>query len=682
MNDGPVTPMISSKFPVETKPYFSKLHIGAAWYPEHWPEERWAEDIHLMQSAGLTVVRMAEFAWSTMEPSPGKFNFAWLDRAIEKIAESGIVSVLGTPTAAPPAWLTHANPDILSVDENGRRAQHGNRCHYCPTSPDMLIASRRIVRAMARHFGKETDIIGWQIDNELGRVCHCERCRRMFQDFLKECYGSLDSLNQHWSTAYWSQTYSAWEQIPIPIGGHNPGLMLDWKRFITKANRAFQKAQVDILRQYIQPGVWITHNFMGWFGGMDHYEMSADLDMAAWDSYIGSGHHESLGLGVIHDLTRGFKRKNFWVMETQPGTVNWSGVNNSLNKWEARTMAWQAVAHGADGVLYWQWRSALGGQEQYHGTLVDQAGQPRPFYEEVQRIGQEFAKISDLVAGSTVKAKVAVLNDYNSRWSIDFQRHHKEFDYVAFFNHFTRPLAACGIPLDVISADEMLSGYRLVFAPALILLDESRVQALKEYVRMGGHLILTARCGMKDRSNALLPVRQPGPLSTLAGVEVEEYYALDENVPIKGTIFTGCARIWAERLKILDERATVEIGRYQASNGWLDEQPAITVRAEGNGLIYYVGAWLDETSQQILINRILKNANQPSVETPPEVEWRTRVRPDGKEIHFLINHARTSQSIHLPWKTYDHLSSQKLEVTFTLAPYSVVVLSPLVEEAG
>jgi beta-galactosidase len=658
-------------------PIQQKLHIGAAWYPEHWPEEQWEEDIRLMQQAGLTVVRMAEFAWSSLEPSAGKFNFAWLDRAIEKLAAAGIVSLLGTPTAAPPAWLTHANPDILAVDENGRRVQHGNRAHYCPSSPDMLTASRRIVRNMARHYGENPNVIGWQIDNELGRVCTCESCHGLFQDYLKERYETLESLNQHWSTAYWSQTYSAWEQIPIPIGGHNPGLMLEWKRFITKANRAFQKAQVDILRKHIQPGVWITHNFMGWYGGIDNYAMSADLDMASWDSYLGSGHHEYLSLGVVHDLTRGFKRKNFWVMETQPGTVNWSGVNNSLNKGEARVMAWQAVAHGADAVLYWQWRSALGGQEQYHGTLVDQAGKPRPFYAEVQMIGQEFAKVSNLIAGSTIETKIALLNDYESRWSIDFQPHHKEFDYVAFFNHFARPLAAHGIPMDVISADEPLTGYRLVFAPAMILLDEKRVQNLRDFVRLGGHLVLTARCGMKDRYNALLPTRQPGSLSELAGVEVEDYFALDENVPVKGTIFNGSAKIWAERLKILDERATAVIASYQASNGWLDEQPAITVRAERSSLVYYIGTWLDESCQQILINHILKNTYLRDIETPPGVELRTRVRPDGQEIYFLINHTRTNQSLHLPWKTYDHLSGQNLEDTATLAPYGVIVLSRL-----
>jgi len=295
-------------------------------------------------------------------------------------------------------------------------------------------------------------------------------------------------------------------------------------------------------------------------------------------------------------------------------------------------------------------------------------------------IGQEFARVSDLLAGSTVKAKVALLNDYASRWSIEFQRHHKDFDYVTYFNHFARPLAANGISIDVISALEPLNGYHLVFAPALILLDEKCVQNLKDFVRLGGHLVLTARCGMKDPANAFLPARQPGSLSGLAGVEVEEFYALDEYVPVKGTIFEGSTRIWAERLKILDEKATAVIGRYRDSNGWLDEHPAVTVRSDGSGLVYYLGAWLDDISQQKLITHILKNAYLHLLETPPGVELRTRIRPDKQEIHFLINHMRVNQSIHLPWKTFDHLGNQKLEETFTLAPYSVVILSRLGQE--
>jgi beta-galactosidase len=677
-----------------TAPTAGRLHLGAAYYPEHWPEERWPEDIRLMKEASFSVVRMAEFAWSTLEPAEGEFHFEWLDRAIQMLADSGIVSVLGTPTATPPAWLTAAYPDIFAVDEHGRRVQHGNRCHYCPTSPDMLNASHRIVQAMAERYGPNPYVIGWQIDNEFGRVCYCDRCRALFQKFLTERYVTLDNLNQHWSTAYWSQTYSNWEQIPIPLGGHNPGLMLEWKRFVTFNNRQFQKVQLDILRPHLLPGVWITHNFMGWFDGLDHYTMSEDLDMASWDYYVGTGHHDHLSHGAIHDLTRGFKCRNFWVMETQPGCVNWASVNNMLNKWEARTMAWQGVAHGADGILYWQWRSALNGQEQYHGTLVDQAGQPRPFYEEVKHLGQEFAAISSLVVGSAPRAKVAILNSYESRWSIQWQPHHRDFDYVQHFNHYYRPVAKRNVPIDVLGAGTLidakqLAGYKLIIAPALIMPDDNLVKVLKAFVHRGGHLVLTIRSGMKDSYNALLPVRQPGPLAELAGVVVEDYYALAEPVVVKGSLFDGTSQIWAERLKPYGNATTSVIARYGRSNGWLDEQIAVTVCAYGMGLVYFVGAYLDDAAQQALLDRFLATASLKGLldsqtnpffaptPAPDGVEVSARTNPAGEEIYFVINHTLEPKTFALPWPVHEHLTGQNVQTELRLLPYGVAILTQI-----
>ena len=660
----------------------SKLHLGAAYYPEHWPEERWAEDIRLMSEAGFTVSRMGEFAWSTFEPAQGEYRFEWLDRAIGMLAEAGIASVLGTPTAAPPAWLTQAYPDTLAVDEVGLHLQHGNRCHYCVNSPQYHGLVQRIVSRMAEHFGPNPHVIGWQLDNEYNRVCYCDTCRKAFQQFLAEKYETLETLNQHWSTAYWSQTYTDWAQIPIPIGGHNPGLMLEFKRFITHSYKKFQKLQLDELRPHLVPGVWVTHNCLGWYDGYDHYSLAEDLDMASWDWYIGTGHHDYTATGAIHELTRGFKRQNFWVMETQPGSVNWSSVNNMLNKGEGRAMAWHAVAHGAEGILYWQWRSALGGQEQYHGSLVDQSGQPRPFYEEVKQLGQEFAKVSDLLVGTKSTARAAILFDYESRWSIQWQPHHEDFDYVAHFLTYYRPLSAQNISVDIISADAPLDAYWLVITPALLLLNDQRIEHLKAFVKRGGKLVLTARCGMKDEYNALMPSRQPGPLMELAGVEVEEYYALNEPVPVKGNLFNGQAVLWAERLKILAPYTT-EVARYGTSNGWLDNHVAITVRAVGSGLIYYVGAVLDDVSQSILMDRIALMGTAKTVMAftkgvkVPGLEVTKRIMRDGKDVYFLINHDNVEKKVPVPWPAKEHLTGSAGTGEFKIGPYGVAIMSPL-----
>ena len=659
----------------------SRLHLGASYYPEHWPEERWLEDIRLMREAGMTVARMGEFAWSSLEPSAGEFRLDWLERVINQLASSGISSVLGTPTAGPPAWLATQHPDFLAVDEYGRRAQIGNRCHYCVNSPEFHAAVGRIVKALAERFGSNPNMIGWQLDNEYHRVCYCDRCRSLFQNYLQAQYGSLEALNERWSTSYWSQTYSAWEQIPIPIGAHNPGLMLEFKHFITESYRRFQCLQIDNLRPYLPEGIWITHNFMRWFDGYDHYTMSEDLDIASWDWYVGMGHHDYLSSGVLHDLVRGFKQKNFWLIETQPGSINWKPINTTLNRGEARTMAWHAVAHGADAILYWQWRSALGGQEQLHGTLVDQSGRPRPFYEEAQQVGTDFATISQILAGSEIKASVAMLNDYDSLWSIRWQPHHRDFDYEKHFTHYYRPLASLNVPVDVLSAKgltdiEKLAGYRLVVAPALLIQNQTMVETLQKYVAHGGHLVLTIRSGMKDQYNALLPQRQPGGLAEIAGVEVEDYYALQDSVPVRGNWFEGNSSLWAEQLALMGKKNAQVVARYGTSNGWLDDQIAISVNEYGKGRVYYVGVYLDESAQQALLAQVLETAKVTTYATAPGIEICKRVQPGGNEVYIVINHNPTECAIHMPWPSFEHLRGVPLKADFNLAAYSVAVLTP------
>jgi len=669
------------------------IHLGTAWYPEHWPEDRWPIDVRLMAEAGMTVVRVGEFAWSSLQPEPERWDLDWLERAIALLAENGIATVVGTPTAAPPAWLVAAQPDVLAVDASGHRVQFGNRCHYCVNSPEFHAASTRLVQAMGRRFGANAGVIGWQLDNEYNRTCYCDRCRAGFQAYLADAYGSLDALNDAWSTRYWSQTYGSWDQIPIPREAradgsqplpafHNPGLLLDFRRFVTASYRRFQRLQLDALRPLVPATAWVTHNFMDWYDGYDHYEMTADLDIAAWDWYVGMGRHDHLTSGAAHDLIRGLKRRNFWLMETQPGSVNWRPINTVTDRGEARAMAWHAIGHGADAVLYWQWRSAPGGQEQYHGTIVDPSGRPRPIFEEIRRLGAELASAAGILAGSEPRANAAILNSYDSRWSIGWQPHHRDFDYVGLLRQYYRPLAARNVSVDVISADAPLDGYDLVIAPALIVMTERRAAALRRYVESGGHLVLTVRTAMKDDHNALLPARQPGPLATIAGVEVDEFFPLLDPVPVlaDGGVFppgtSGFARLWAERLQVIDP-ATEIMACYGPSNGWLDGHPAVTLRRWGDGRVYFVGACLDEGLQDLVLSRVAAEAGlRPVLETPPGVEAARRSGgPEGEAI-VLINHDRERALVRLPVPSWDHLAGRAVDGSIELAPYGVALLTP------
>ena len=621
--------------------------LGAAWYPEQWPESRWPKDLKLMQAAHIHVVRVAEFAWSRLEPREGQYDLDWLDRAVALAAQYGIVTVVGTPGAAPPAWLTQKYPDTLRTEQDGRKAQHGNRQQGSVTSPRYRELCRIITEQMARRFGHNLNVIGWQIDNEYGAFSWDDETHRQFQDWLRERYGTLDSLNLHWTAEYWSQTYSDWSQIPMGPGG-NPGLALEFKRFQSAAIRNFQHLQVAAIRANSDARQFITSNFMGWYDAFDHYTLTQELDLASWDNYVGSGHLEPFHNGMTHDLTRGFKRKNFWVMETQPGFVNWAPVNNALDRGEVRQMAWHAVGHGADAVSYWQWRSALNGQEEYHGTLVGADGTPVPLYGEVAQLGHEFEQASDALEGTSPAADLAILHSYESRWAIDGQRHNRNFDPVALLFSYYKPLREILQQIDVVSPTAPLAQYRVLVAPGLNVLPEDMAQTLIAYVNGGGHLVLGPRSGMKDQYNALQTARQPGPLLPLLGARVEQYYALNQEVPVSGSWGEGKARIWAEQMKAQAPDAEVLLA-YGESNGWLDGQPAAVSHKAGKGRITYIAAWLDDQLMRGAAQWIVRSSGlTPALGPVPDGVEVNRRAGAGKEVFILVNHSKTPRSVTLP----------------------------------
>jgi beta-galactosidase len=648
--------------------------MGAAWYPEQWPESRWEEDLRMMESADVKVVRIAEFAWSRMEPSEAHYDFDWLERAINLAGKHHIVSVLGTPTATPPAWLTQKYPDTLRVEANGQRVTHGNRAHASASSPRYREFCRRIAEEMAMRFGHNPNVVGWQIDNEYGYalMSYDEGTHRQFQDWLQAKYKTLDSLNEHWTTAYWSQTYDNWEEIPIPIGGHNPGLMLDWKHFVTYTWTSYQQNQIDVIRKHAEPRQFITGNFMGFFDGFDHYIITEPLSFASWDDYVGSGHVDPAYNGLAHDLTRGFKRQNFWVMETQPGAVNWSSLNNFLNRGEARAMAWQAIGHGADDVNYWQWRSALNGQEEIHGVLVGPDGTPVPFLDEVSQTAHEFAKVESSFRDTAPLSQVALLYSYDSHWAIQFQKHTEKYDDIGLLKSYYRALRQISQSVDVVSAYAPLEGYKLVAAPSLEVLPKALADHLLEYVSHGGHLVLGPRSGMKDEFNALLPQRQPGYLADALGARVEQYYALEKDVPLSGAWGMGEASIWAEQLATKASGGEVLL-KYGKSNGWLDDQPAVVTRAYGKGRITYIGAVLDDKLMAAAAEWMTQKSGVTAVfgPLPDGVEVSRRVGP-GKQVFVMINYAQETRRVNLPRSMKLVLGDRQGDAV-ELPPYGVAV---------
>ena len=626
------------------------LAVGASWYPEQWPEDRWEADLALMEKAHLSVVRIGEFAWARMEPADGRFDFGWLDRAIAAAARHGLRVVLGTPTAAPPIWLTEAHADVRRVEEDGRVQGHGERRQFSVASATYRRYATRIAGELARRYGRNPNIVGWQIDNEIGLESFDPGARTAWATWLAQRYGTIDALNTRWSTEYWSQRYQRFDQVPLTLGAdQNPALVLDARRFFSAQWAYYVAAQATAIRTYADRRQFVTTNSTAWNNHFDQYAVHRGLDLAAWDEYVPNGRPDWAALALHHAVVRGYLRRNFWVMETQPGHVNWGANNRALDPGDTRMLAWQAVAHGADAILYWQWRSAPGGQEQYHGTLVGADGAPNPVFGEIADTAASLATAGRLLAGTTPVARVAMIYSQDSRWAIEQQRFARDYDPVAVMRDWYRPFHARGIGVDVVPPDADLGRYALVLAPGLNVIDRDLAARLERYVRGGGHLVLGPRSGMKDGDNALWPVPQPGPLATLLGASVSQFYALDAPARVDGP-GPGAAtiRIWAEAMAATAPDVTI-LARYgDTAGGWLAGKAMAVARAHDRGDIAYVGALLDPEGQDRLSQTLLSRAGLSVPARLAEGLELSERRRGGDRYLIALNHAATATPFTLP----------------------------------
>lgn len=506
--------------------------LGVCYYPEHWPEQRWAEDARLMRAAGLELVRIGEFAWATLEPQPGRYDWAWLDRAIETLASAGLQIMLGTPTATPPAWLTERHPEVLRVGADGRRWSHGGRRHTCPTSPAYRELSAGIVTALGERYGQHPAVVAWQIDNELsnhstGR-CACPLCRAAFQRWCQQRYNTLEQLNAAWGTVFWSQRYSDWSQIPLPSdpvgGGHNPSLQLAYRRFSSDAHVAIVRQQATLLRQ-LAPGRRLTTNIAPLDDELDWHAVAAEVDVISWDNYPHGFAHPA-DVAFFHDLVRGMKRQPFWVTEQQAGQINWTPYNPPVPPGQVRLWTYQALAHGAEHVLYFRWRACRYGQEQYHSGLLNHDTSLAQGYHEAQQTARELAQGAGERLARRAPAEVALLVSYADAWATEVEPHHADFRYWQMARQIYRDFWQRGINVDVIGRGQDLSGYRQVIPVAPLLIDDDETRRWQAYVAAGGQLTLTIRSLIKDQHDVWTDQPTPAGLTELLGGRLRQWYAL------------------------------------------------------------------------------------------------------------------------------------------------------------
>lgn len=668
-------------------PSSKKFYFGADYYPEHWPEERWVEDARMMQSAGFNIVRLAEFAWAKMEPAEGHFDFSWLDRAIGVLFAQGIQVVLGTPTASPPPWVMAQTPELFLTDANGARRTYGLRREYCPSNPLYRQHSQRIVHAMVEHFKDNPAVIGWQIDNEMGDRCYCDTCRAEFHQWLEKKYKTLDNLNQKWGTIFWSHTYSDWAQIPAPLTtalpntpSHNPGLALDYRRFMSDTYRGYQKLQIDIIRE-LCPNQFVTHNLMGFgYNQLDYYDLAADLDHVSWDVY--PRHQWDMKAAVDPaqtslscDAMRGLKKQNYWVMEQQSGGGGWEQVSVPPKPGELRLWTYQSIAHGADAILYFRWRTARFGTEQYWQGILEHHGLPGRRYDEAAQVGKELQKVASLIVGSQSRPQVAIMQSYDTRFAFQVQPNNPRFGYENHITDIYRGFFNSNIPVEIVSENDSLAGYKLVVVPAMYVLKEQTAANLEKFASEGGVVAFTPRTGVKDEFNTVVNQKLPGLVAKMCGIEVEEYISMpvDQNNQVQFGLQTKdrfCTSVWAD---VLEPRGA-EIVAWHTQDFYA-EKPAISKHRFGKGQVIYIGALGDAAYYNAIVRWLSQLAGiTPLLATPIGVEVTERWQGD-ERLLFILNHNLVSQTFTLPKNYKDLLNGRVYSGTITMAPYHVLILT-------
>ncbi|MEU8078533.1 beta-galactosidase [Catellatospora citrea] len=649
-----------------TKSFFH----GADWNPEQWPEQVWAEDLALMREARVTAATVGVFSWSRLEPTPGAYDFGWLDRVLDGLHEHGIDAVLATPTASPPPWFTQAHPNALAMRRDGVRLVHGSRDTYCVNAPAYRAASLRIASALAERYARHPAVRLWHVHNEYGTWCFCDHCARAFRGWLRERHGTLDALNEAWTTDFWSQRYTDWAQVLPPRATQylgNPAQELDYRRFLSDRMLAAYTEQRDAIKQ-VAPQAQVTTNFVlgGWVP-VDHARWSHEVDLVAIDHYPSSLDGAPAQSAFAADAARGWSAAaghggRWLLMEHAPAHVTEDGVQRRKPPGMLARIALAHIARGSHGAMYFQWRASPGGAEQWHTALVGHPGPTTRVFDEARALGNRLAtegrapsyrsaykKVPFLTdqpagpgpegggsgtarAGAAGRGEVAVWFDELCGWAVGASHLPMPVDYQGVVEGWHRALWRRGHHVDVVPPAATLAGYRVLVVPAAYLLSDESARRLDEYVHEGGHLVVTYLSGIVDEHLRVRGGGYPGALRDLLGIRVEEFDPLPSGAVI--TLDTGDAATgWTEHLTA---PSAAVLARYP------DGRPAVTRREQDASVAYYVSCALDEAATARLLDRICAAAGaSPIVPGLPDGVEAVHA-PDGV---WLFNHTDEAHEV-------------------------------------
>ncbi len=683
---------------------------GAAYYHEYEPDTplapdaRLQQDIALMKRAGLTVVRMGESTWSLWEPQDGHFEYAWMDRVVDAMGKAGIKVIMGTPTYSIPTWMARAHPEIFAVGPDGKASTYGMRQNMDFSSPAFRFYAERIIRNLVEHYRDNPAVIGWQVDNETGsNHAYNEDVQIGFVNYLKQKFVTTDALNKAWLLQYWGETVNGWENFPPRQGATSTAYKLEWTRWQQHRVTDFLSWQAALVRAHRRPDQFVTQDFSGGLhADVDEYKVAEALDVVGLNPYHLGPQDTVTGedTALMGDYYRSLKGRNYLVTETNAQTTDWtSSFQFPPYDGQLRLNVYTNLSSGANMVEYWHWHSIHSGQETYWKGILSHDMEPNRVYDEFARTAHELQRLGPDLVNLSIHNDVAVLYSVDSSNALDFMPFADRgpqwafgkpvVNYVTLVSQLHRSLYDLNTGVDFVTPEfGDFSRYKLLIVPALYIADDALLNRISDYVKGGGHVVMTFKSGFANENSMVRPVRAPGPLREVAGFSYQEFSNLAQPLTLKPAPGTDAAALfaepstagmptasfWAEFL-MPDHARPLALYDHPFFGRW----PAITENSFGKGTLLYEGTWLSDSMQRAVMERALREAGLPRVgaDLPATVRVKSGVNGEGRALHYLLNYSSTAVEFHSPFAGTDLLTGKAVAQagTLRLGPWDLAIVA-------